>query len=64
MLSRHGTSPGIEGICVEHRASLPLHDLIAFDRRSISVQMSRMFLNFFMSVTDPVSIDTLLILPL
>lgn len=41
-----------------------LHDLIAFHRRSIAVQMSRMVFYFFVSFTDPIGIDTLLILPL
>ena len=41
-----------------------LYDFIAFDRRSISMQMSRMFFDLFVSFTDPVGIDTLLILPL
>jgi hypothetical protein len=41
-----------------------LHDFVPFDRRPIAVQMPRMFFNFFMSFTDSVSINTLLILPL
>jgi hypothetical protein len=63
MLTGHLTSSHIERYLRRASRLLPLYDLIAFDRRSISVQVSRMFLNFFMSVADPVSIDTLLIVP-